>query len=645
MVFLHLLISLLCIRHVQAKAVFAHFMVTNSANYTATTWVEDMKLAQEAHIDAFALNMAFDDPVNSEALSAAFAAAESLGFKLFLPFDYAGNGPWPQDTVVGYIYQYDGLFSWAVWPWGNEDLTTYTDASYNQTLDGAPYMMPASPWFFTNLPGYNKNWLWRGDDLWYNRWQQIIYFQPIFVEIISWNDYGESHYIEPLRDDAMAAFSIGQAPYNNATDMPHDGWRKFLPFVINLYKTGTATVSREGITTWYRKSPAAACSTGGTSGNTASQLQLELPPTDVAQDRIFFTALLSSPAIVTVSIAGVPESLTWEYTPDGGIGLYHGSMPIGTRTGQVIVTLSRDGKAIAEVIGAPISNTCQNNIQNWNAWVGSSFSSDKISATPALNIADQKCIKGTGSYNFEGLCNFACSLGYCPISACTCQAMGKPPSLPAASEIRGYPIAGEDASYIGLCSFDCTYGYCPDTACGTVSAPLSTPTVSDFSPPSCISGSGEGNLAGLCNFACQYGFCPMNACSCHATGPLVLPPPAADVAGHAASGMDVTRYDDLCRFACSRGYCPTAACATLPAATAHPTTLATMPIITATGSLPTPSFDSSWFTASRSGPSMTMLKALSLLHKREGAVLIIVRSDRLISASDNSRRPNLASGV
>lgn len=512
-----------------------------------------MKLAQEAHIDAFALNMAFDDPVNSEALSAAFAAAESLGFKLFLSFDYAGNGPWPQDTVVGYIYQYgwskayyshagrpfvstfegsanaddwisikaktgcffvpdwsslgakpawqsgvaDGLFSWAAWPWGNEDMTTYTDASYNETLDGAPYMMPASPWFFTNLPGYNKNWLWRGDDLWYDRWQQIIYFQPDFVEIISWNDYGESHYIGPLRDDAMAAFSIGQAPYNYATDMPHDGWRKFLPFVVDLYKTGTATVSREGITTWYRKSPAAACSTGGTSGNTASQLQLELPPTDVVQDRIFFTALLSSPAIVTVSIAGVPESPAWEYTPDGGIGLYHGSMPIGTRTGQVIVTLSRGGKAIAEVIGAPISNTCQNNIQNWNAWVGSSFSSDKISATPALNIADQKCIKGTGSYNFEGLCNFACSLGYCPISACTCQSMGKPPSLPVASEIRGYPIAGEDASYIGLCSFDCTYGYCPDTACGTVSAPLSTPTVSDFSPPSCISGSGEGNLAGL----------------------------------------------------------------------------------------------------------------------------------------------------
>lgn len=32
-------------------------------------------------------------------------------------------------------------------------------------------MMPISPWFFTNLPGYDKNWLWRrGDMLWYDRW-------------------------------------------------------------------------------------------------------------------------------------------------------------------------------------------------------------------------------------------------------------------------------------------------------------------------------------------------------------------------------------------------------------------------------------------------------------------------------------------
>lgn len=59
----------------------------------------------------------------------------------------------------------DGLFNWAAWPWGNTDMDTYVDASYLDYLerdDGKPYMMPVSPWFYTNLPGYNKNWLWRG---------------------------------------------------------------------------------------------------------------------------------------------------------------------------------------------------------------------------------------------------------------------------------------------------------------------------------------------------------------------------------------------------------------------------------------------------------------------------------------------------
>lgn len=44
-------------------------------------------------------------------------------------------------------------------------------------------MMPVSPWFYTNLPEYNKNWLWRGDDLWHIRWQQVLDIQPNFVEV------------------------------------------------------------------------------------------------------------------------------------------------------------------------------------------------------------------------------------------------------------------------------------------------------------------------------------------------------------------------------------------------------------------------------------------------------------------------------
>jgi hypothetical protein len=146
-----------------------------------------------------------------------FDVADEQGFQLFFSFDYAGNGPWDMSDVINLINKYggrdsyyhyggqpfvstfegpansddwlsikratgcffvpdwsslgakpavelgtaDGLFNWAAWPWGPQEMNTYVDTSYMEYLDGLPYMMPASPWFYTNLPGYKKNWLWR----------------------------------------------------------------------------------------------------------------------------------------------------------------------------------------------------------------------------------------------------------------------------------------------------------------------------------------------------------------------------------------------------------------------------------------------------------------------------------------------------
>lgn len=57
-------------------------------------------MAQEAHIDAFALNIAAGDSKTASQLSNAFTAADSAGFKLFLSFDYAGNGPSQARDVI-----------------------------------------------------------------------------------------------------------------------------------------------------------------------------------------------------------------------------------------------------------------------------------------------------------------------------------------------------------------------------------------------------------------------------------------------------------------------------------------------------------------------------------------------------------------
>jgi hypothetical protein len=91
--------------------------VTNSQNYTAADWSDEISKAQSAHISAFALNMARDDPANDAGINGAFEAAAGTGFQMFFSFDYAGNGAWDRAEVTSHInnwkgnqayYHYDG---------------------------------------------------------------------------------------------------------------------------------------------------------------------------------------------------------------------------------------------------------------------------------------------------------------------------------------------------------------------------------------------------------------------------------------------------------------------------------------------------------------------------------------------------------
>lgn len=559
--------------------------------------------------------------MNDNSIANAFAAAESLGFKLFFSFDYAGNGPWPISEVTSLLNKYsssaahfrhnnkpfvstfegpansddwitikaqtgcffvpdwsslgakpalqlsggvaDGLFSWAAWPTGYGRMNTYVDASYLQYLAeaGKPYMMPVSPWFYTNMPGYNKNWAWDSDELWYDRWIQVAYIEPEWVEIISWNDYGESHYIGPLNDKAYSAFGTGKAPYNYVIDMPHDAWRLQLPYSIDLYKSGKPSFTEESLVVWYRKQPLVKCSDGGTTGNTASQLQLESSPSLIFKDKVYFTALLASNATVTVSIGGLEFEASWDSEPDDGVGIYFGSFPYTSHLlGEVIVTVSRHEKLVA-VKGPALTTNCPNGLLNFNPWVGGAKTSSISAVSPALSLSEQTCIAGFGAGHFGYLCSFTCKYGYCPIGACYCEAIGKQKKLPKATGDVGYPANG-DANYAGLCNFACNYGYCPKDWCSPTQMPPYIPKSSPFTPETCISGSGEGSLAGLCSFSCNFGFCPRHSCECNSVGPLIVPPAPNDVQG-VPDTDDPEQYErlkPLCDFACRRDYCPAGAC-------------------------------------------------------------------------------------
>ncbi|EXF84119.1 hypothetical protein CFIO01_05622 [Colletotrichum fioriniae PJ7] len=585
---------------VQSAAVFAHFMVGNTADYTESTWRTDIRLAKEAHIDAFALNMAHGESMNEVSLERAFNVAKDEGFKLLFSFDYAGRGPWPKETVISYLKKYtskdeyfkhnwidiksqvncffipdwssegarpalalgnnvaDGLFNWAAWPWGPRDMDTYVNASYFQYLDKRPYVMPVSPWFYTNIPGYNKNWMWRGDDIWHDRWIQVIYNQPEYVQTISWNDYGESHHIGSLYSHAMEAFTVGKAPYNYANNRPHDGWRQTLPFWIDYYKTGKATVSQESLVIWYRTSPSSACSEGGTVGNTASRLQIEFPPQLIMLDKIFFSAVLGSAAELTVTVGGKTFTPTWSSIPDGGVGVYHGSVVLLSETGDVNVQLSRPGRLLARVDGPAFSSaSCDNGRTNWNPWVGSAVVAGSVSVTMPNSRQDQGYNKGTGAKGFRELCEFNCKYNYCPVSSCLCQAVGVPNTKPPALEKDGFPAKGKSENYSGLCSNACNLGFCPEEFCSETPQTTIVPTVSEFLPPACRAGTslvGYERFEGLCSYACNFGFCPLHVCRCTSEGGLIEPP--AQIPG--ATGKPVGGFNDekLCEFACSRTWCP-----------------------------------------------------------------------------------------
>jgi hypothetical protein len=265
---------------------------------------------------------------------------------------------------------------------------------------------------------------------------------------------------------------------------------------------------------------------------------------------------------VTVTIGNTLQTGSWAKEPWDGVGIYHGNVSMNGATGPVKVTLTTPSSGAIAVSGGPdISTSCASNVINWNAWSGSAKGST-ISATPALKINQQVCIAGSGNYNFRGLCEFSCALGYCPIGACFCTQMGKQKPLPTPKNVKGYPIEGEGPEYSGLCSFACNYGYCPATACGYTSYPLVVPTVSPVLPPTCTAGTGEGNFAGLCSYSCNYGFCPMAQCTCTAQGALILNSHKyVAVKGLPINGEEFAQYQDLCQYACGDyGYCPPSAC-------------------------------------------------------------------------------------
>lgn len=182
--------------------------------------------------------------------------------------------------------------------------------------------------------------------------------------VVTWNDWGEAHYIGPFHSDS----EVPDGSLQYVENMPHDSYRDFLPYYIATFKGTDFDISRDQMQFWYRLAPAAGGSTCGVEGNDSDEGQTEVDPNTIVQDKVFFSALLTSSATVEVQI-GSNTAVSY----DGVAGLNHWNQDFNGQTGAVKFSIIRDGATVNSTTGAEITSSTNltSGCTNYNTWVGS----------------------------------------------------------------------------------------------------------------------------------------------------------------------------------------------------------------------------------------------------------------------------------
>ena len=401
---------------VQGQKVFAHYMMGNSYSQDVGDFATQIQRAAQGGIDAFALNIGPDDWMPDRVSKMFQAGAQNPEFRLFISLDMnyqypmdtllnyvrtyhdhpssffyegkyfistfageqLGNDVWQhqfKDVLAGegkdifFVPSFmldphnifennpvmDGVFDWHAWSLDNSykntdnDYTLLNDANSN----GKIYMAGASPWFFTHFGGsWNKNWIYKSETLWTTRWEQICEFKPQLVEIITWNDFGESHYIGPIAGDLPGDDVVGHSSAW-VVGFDHQAWFDLAGYYIQAYKTGSfPQINNDRVYYWYR-----------THSKSAQRNDNLGPPTgqDWAEDVVVVHTQLKEDAQIQVSIGG---NVQYFNVPAGANTI---TAPFGQ--GSVVVTLVRDGSTLASQKGGIDINDSGNGY-NFNAWVG-----------------------------------------------------------------------------------------------------------------------------------------------------------------------------------------------------------------------------------------------------------------------------------
>ncbi|KAF5340761.1 hypothetical protein D9611_007495 [Ephemerocybe angulata] len=224
--------------------------------------------------------------------------------------------------------------------------------------EGKPvYMAAVSPWFFTHYgaDSFNKNFIFLADQhLYTKRWESIVDSRDKLdiVQILTWNDYGESHYVGPIK---------GDQPNSEAwTDgMSHTGWLQMTKYYATAFKTGKfPEIEKDQIYMWSRPHPV----------NAQAPDPVPQPTNfELSEDSVWVVVMATAPGTLKLSTGnGQDKSM------DIPKGVSKQSIPISAG-GTMKGTIERDGKTVLELAPTKEEFMFQGSPKtyNFNAFVAS----------------------------------------------------------------------------------------------------------------------------------------------------------------------------------------------------------------------------------------------------------------------------------
>ncbi|ORY73851.1 glycosyl hydrolase family 71-domain-containing protein [Leucosporidium creatinivorum] len=260
------------------------------------------------------------------------------------------------DTILDI---YDGVMRWFAWPLDDSAPSVDTDVAFvkatrakNQT-----YMAPIGAFFFAHYNA-DTNYIFKSDDwLLPTHYQQVIEMdtQPDWIELLTWNDYSESHYLGPLHDTSILPGT--NSLYVNST-FDHTPMLTLSSYYNRWYKTGSPpSIATETVIWWYRPHPTAA---------TASSDTLDRP-SDVEwlEDSLYAAVLIpeGSPASSLVFTTGGKAQESQSVS--AGVNLLKVAFSAGS---QSIALLDGSGNSVLLGDGWAITDSPET--YNYNYWCG-----------------------------------------------------------------------------------------------------------------------------------------------------------------------------------------------------------------------------------------------------------------------------------